>query len=671
MNSIRNIYRYCKHADHESINGHFPANFGFRDRASRFSILKNYQTAPGPDDCFVHADIDARGIFSKLLGLRIYYPELDEENQAKLTFYNSMNYYPSHIEEVFFHNSLHPLPPVEGKTFMYFLGTDHLRIACELVNHSKAEVSLAFQWFSEPEADTLQEASAAKSGFICVHEQNVIRKYKVKTRLYAHDGDISFTFDGSRFCSGKLERTLSKYGKICFNFGIQFSLNDEKVLSGAALRKRKDDLDEHIKKSEKFYNALPDLPDEFKSHKNIVLKAVSTLRSLRYQYRDDEGRPLLSIQTSKCGVGGSWFWDTAFSLQSFGIMNEPEPAYAAARLLLDGIKEDGTPPGAYSLGGYTYFYQQPVLAWGIGHFLSLCPDNKFLKYAYDRLCRYLVHWLTKWKHEESGLCVHPPGGSCWDDALRWQNRFPLRFNGKRSWTKEDWGNMELDIFISVDTNTYLYLECLTLSRMANVLGIKPEAEKWQYQAFGIARKINTFLFNENQGIYQDRCIKNRAFTEMITPASFIPLYAGITPQKAAQDICRKYLLDPKHFYTEFPFPTLDRSHPAFRSGGTVASPAKFPGSLVQQSYWIGRSWPHVSYWLVGALYNSGLKAEADIAAERILEGMDKNERIYECYDSLTGHGNGHPDYSWSAAAVLALAYMQYKKDPAGMLINKG
>lgn len=206
--------------------------------------------------------------------------------------------------------------------------------------------------------------------------------------------------------------------------------------------------------------------------------------------------------------------------------------------------------------------------------------------------------------------------------------------------------------------------------MANVLGKSSDAKEWQIYASRLAEKINTELYNTAKGIYQDCCVKNNRFTEMITPSSFFPLYAGITPKKNAQKICRKYLLNPKHFYTEFPFPTLDRSHPAFRSGGIVASPPTRPESLVQQAYWIGRSWPHISYWMVGALYNSGLKKEAHEAATRILEGMDKSERLYECYDSLTGYGNGHPDYSWSAAAVLTLAYRQYTKDPIGLIDYK-
>ena len=43
--------------------------------------------------------------------------------------------------------------------------------------------------------------------------------------------------------------------------------------------------------------------------------------------------------------------------------------------------------------------------------------------------------------------------------------------------------------------------------------------------------------------------------------------------------------------------------------------------------------------------------------------MSRSEAIHECYDSLTGYGNGHPEFMWSSAAVIALASEYYKKEP--------
>jgi hypothetical protein len=85
--------------------------------------------------------------------------------------------------------------------------------------------------------------------------------------------------------------------------------------------------------------------------------------------------------------------------------------------------------------------------------------------------------------------------------------------------------------------------------------------------------------------------------------------------------------------------------------------------LVQQAYWIGRTWLNYSYWMVGALHQAGLAAEADDATEKILDAISRNESIYECYDPLTGTGTGHAEFPWGAASTLALLFGLYRLGP--------
>jgi len=67
----RNLIRFCRHLPEETLDASFAANFGFRNRGSRFSILKSPYTAPGPDECFGLFARDDRVLFGKLLGLEI------------------------------------------------------------------------------------------------------------------------------------------------------------------------------------------------------------------------------------------------------------------------------------------------------------------------------------------------------------------------------------------------------------------------------------------------------------------------------------------------------------------------------------------------------------------------------------------------------------------------
>jgi glycogen debranching enzyme len=130
-------------------------------------------------------------------------------------------------------------------------------------------------------------------------------------------------------------------------------------------------------------------------------------------------------------------------------------------------------------------------------------------------------------------------------------------------------------------------------------------------------------------------------------------------------MCRRYLLRPEHFNTPMPFCTLDRSHPAFRGGGFLQTSPKHPGALIPQAYWIGRAWPNVSLWMLGALWRAGLRSEADACAWRLLDAMDRHEAPNECYDPLTGTPTGHPECTHGGSAALACAFGLYRRDPVG------
>jgi glycogen debranching enzyme len=265
----------------------------------------------------------------------------------------------------------------------------------------------------------------------------------------------------------------------------------------------------------------------------------------------------------------------------------------------------------------------------------------------------------------SGLYVWPEGMGCCglDDALQWCENFPVTLQPGESWTTKDWGHPALHRFESVDINCQLYLEMKALALIASTLERSGVAEKWEARAAKLGECIHTQLFNPEAGIYQARSIVDGRFNGMTSLESFLPIYAGITPQSLAQQICRDILLDPERFYTTLPFSTQDRSHEAFRSSGSLYEPPAYPGALVQQAYWIGRTWLNYSYWMVGALHQAGLASEADAAAEKILDAVSRNESIYECYDPLTAAGTGHAEFPWGAASTLALLFGLYRNGP--------
>ncbi len=668
----RNLVRFARHLPIETLDEAFAGDFAFRDAGSRFSILKSPKTAPGPDECFGLFARDARVVFDKLLGMQLIYDGLDDARQARLTPYNSMNYFRSHVVEHFCQNGIEPMPPIEGECVMWFAAADVLCVRYCLTNKSDVDVPVRLTWFSEsapppgapPQRIELEPiARGFRAGL--PHVVGPIH-YTSRAELIGADGDLRFIINDGRARSEPVARVIPAHGECICRFVVRLAFNDEPLPDVPTDVWTDAGLDAAIASTEAAYARLPALAPSVCGHLDLTLKAAGVLRSLRYRDFDEGGEARMTIHAGKTGCGATWFWDTAATLPGLGLMRERDAAEGALRLLLRGITENGQPPVTYENRRYGYGgHQMPILAWGAGHFLAACPNRALLEAAFEPLSRYVRHWLenfsTPW-----GLVRHPPGFSSLDDTLRWHSGFPLVPRPGQAWTEQRWGRMQPGHFASPDINAFLVLEMRTLAAMARHLGRPEETATWLERADILGQAINQWLIEPQSGVYQDRHLESGAFNGMVHMGSFIPAYAGLAPP-AVLGRCGEYLLSPEHFLTTLPFPVVARSHPTFRSGGFLHRPAQSPGSLVQQSYWRGRTWIHADVWLLGCLWRAGLQNEADDIADQILTAVGRGEGICECYDSLTGFGNGHPEFMWSAAAVLMLAHRFYRRDPVAEL----
>jgi hypothetical protein len=644
----------------------FAGDFAFRDAGSRFSVLKSLHTEPGPDECWGAFCRDPRLLFRKLLGLEVLYEGPAPDRRKYAAVYNSVNYYRSHLEEYFCHNGIQPVPPVQGECLMWFAGPDDLRVRYRLRNRADVPIPLRLRWHAEGEPGRSPEARGLPDGFEFCHGWEVTRvPYRARARLIADGAPLAFAARETRFESEWRSDTLAAGGTLEYRFRVAFAFNDEPYPAPPADAEAGAGPEAAIGLAETAYARLPRLRPPFDRHEALVLKAAGTLRSLRFRDFDAGGRPVMTIHAGKTGVAATWFWDTAFTLLGLGVARDAETAEGAIRLLADGITAGGVPPCTYEYQSYTYRYQMPILAWGVGHYLHHCPNDRLLADVYPALSRYANKWLEF--RTPSGLVVHPPGGTALDDTLRWHTGFPLSPAPGRPWHEQDWGAARAEAFEAPDVNSFLYLDLVTLARMAAKLGRREDARTWESRAVALADAINRCLYDPALGIYQDRHVPTGRFTGFISNAAFQPLYAGIVPPDRAERLCRDWLLNPAHFLTPFPFPMVAVSQPTFRAGGFLYAPPEYPGALCQQAYAYGRSEVFMDFWFLGGLYHAGRRAEADALALRILDEVARHEAINECYDSLTGFGNGHPEFMWSSAGVLAIAAEYYKQPPVAPL----
>ncbi len=643
-----NLVRFCRHLPQDQLADEFRSDFAFRAEGSRFSILKDFATLPGPDACFSHIQLDARLLFRKLLGIEWEFPG----SSVHLRPYASINYFRSHVEELFHVTAptCRPAPPVRGRCVIYYSSTDVLAIEYELHNVSCAAVDVRTRWISIPEPGLAHHLTVGRSGFRHSCRQKVLSEYEAVAEMSGlpfreAEGQLETDWQDFVLAGGERKR---------WNFEVRFNDAPKPEIPFT--------LGDAIGRMEDYYLALPDVPAHLARFKPLALRAAGIVQSCRYLETTPDGERLMVIHGGKAGVEAMWFWDTCITALGSGLMNDSVTGWNSFLHLCKGIQPDGRPFYRYHDGQYEAGAQNPILAWGIWNFHTLSPNLDALEEAYPALCRYVNWWLDNWS-EPSGLCSFARGEGCLglDDALSTMEDCPIALKPGEKWFEKDWGAKTEFLFEAPDLNAHLYLEMQALALMAATLGRDLEASSWRSRAGDFRSLIHERLFNPEAGIYQTRRTTDGRFSGMVGADSFLPVFAGIAPEPIARQICRKYLLNPEKFYTPMPFATMDRSHEAFRSGGSLYEPPGWPGALVQQSYWQGRSWMNYNYFLVGALNQAGLHAEADAAVLKILDVVSRHETIYECYDPLTGSGTGHAEFPWAAGATLAMLFGLYRE----------
>jgi putative isomerase len=133
----------------------------------------------------------------------------------------------------------------------------------------------------------------------------------------------------------------------------------------------------------------------------------------------------------------------------------------------------------------------------------------------------------------------------------------------------------------------------------------------------------------------DRFRGDGRFSPVLTPASLMPLFAGIASEEAASRLAT-LAGDPAVFFPGMP--TVAYGNPAFESG----------------HFWRGPTWLNVAYFALQGLKDCGFVDVAERIRDVILGWCaDNQDSLWEYYDSRTGKGTGAPQFGWSAAFIAA------------------
>lgn len=379
-------------------------------------------------------------------------------------------------------------------------------------------------------------------------------------------------------------------------------------------------------------------------YRRIALKCMMTMmanwRSPAQDILHDGGYPSYIGFSS-----GFWSWDSwkiAAGLAGFA----PELAKDHIRALFDYQMEDGMIPDFVSRKKeYNNLRdtKPPLASWAVACIFDADGDRKFVEEMYDKLVKYHNWWYSHRDHDQNGICEYGSTdgtlvAAAWesgmDNAVRFDSTQMLQNDAPKAWSTDQ---------ESVDLNSYLYDEKLTLARFARLLDKGEDAAKFEKDAAGIADYIRNTMYDANTGFFFDVRLDSHQPIPGYGPEGWLPLWAHVADTTQAATV-RKIMMDEKHFNSYVPLGTLDVSHEKL-------NPVK--------GYWRGPVWLDQTYFGLKGLRNYGYREDAQVLTLKVLDncqGLAGDMPVHENYNPLTGEVLNAPHFGWSSAHLLLMMY---------------
>ena len=161
-----------------------------------------------------------------------------------------------------------------------------------------------------------------------------------------------------------------------------------------------------------------------------------------------------------------------------------------------------------------------------------------------------------------------------------------------------------------------------------------DGANWGNKADSLAEKINSKLWNEKLMSYTEYDFCLNEYSTVLTPASFMPLFAEIATEEQATAMKN---IAVQHFMPGMP---------------TVAYTNSEYDDKYEHAYWRGPCWLNVAYFAAKGLKKYGFDDVADKIKETILTWVNNDgESIHENYNATTGEGLCSDHFSWSCVFV--------------------
>ena len=355
-------------------------------------------------------------------------------------------------------------------------------------------------------------------------------------------------------------------------------------------------------------------------------------------------RPYTSISRNwnqaKFGGFGVWLDDQLYAALMTGLL-DPEVARENLRAALASATPQGNLACLLTANdAWVDRTQLPVAAFVVWSLYGRSRDRSLLTLMAPALARNHAWW---WAHRDpGGRGLVSYGTSDVGEGLYKGTSFGARNESSmdnapiHDEARYDPGTRTLDC-LDVGLNSLLALDAEMLALIAAELGQEGEARAHAARAAATRDRIRAELWDPARGIFANR-LWSGAFVRSLGPTSFYPLAAGV-PDAAQTAGLLRHLADPATFGGEPGIPGVTRDDPAFGDN----------------TYWRGRVWPPLNFWVWQGLRRAGLRGEARDLAERSFALFARawaRRLCPENYNATTGEPLDQPDtdgfYGWGA-----------------------
>ena len=413
------------------------------------------------------------------------------------------------------------------------------------------------------------------------------------------------------------------------------------------------DINEVADKRRAYFDLVPELNCASDDEKRTFAKCFSIMKSQVYTEEGIfKGRWTTPNRTPHKRW---WLWDSVFHTIG-NIHIEPQLAYDTLRSILDVQDPDGfIPHMSYPEGWVVPHTQPPLIAWGLYCLYEKTGRQDWVKELYGGIKAFL-NWVMKNRDVNKNYLyewyVDPDVEvcRCGESGMDNTPRFDV-----------------VQLMDSIDFSCYMANEMRHMEKLAHILGLPDDAEKYASLFALISERINKELYDEEDGRYYDRELESGKFRKVSTPAGLLPLFAGVCPHDRAErlvaDIC-----NPDTFNTPMPVPTVALNDPYHSN-----------------DYWRGTVWINYNYMVVCGLREYGFieAAEhiADATMATVAQWYMREGCIFEIYDpqnilcpsELERKGKSMKpaeyfarlmavrDFGWSACLYVALAMQREER----------